>query len=352
MHAGQMLGKSFALLLALVLSSSVVHAAEEDASNHHPVAAVADQRLSVQTATGTGQLALYAAPAAPDGGIDRVVIVIHGRLRDADVYFKSAQAARAAAGDAGRHTQLLVPQFLADRDASAYKLPADVLHWSLTGWMGGETAHGPAAIASFEAMDALLASLADRQRYPRLKQVVIAGHSGGAQVVQRYAVVGQGEAVLAREGIQLRYVVANPSSYLYFNTDRPGAQGVFSPFDATACGDFNQWKYGWNDAPTYAHQLSSADYERRYATRDVIYLLGTADTNPNHPALDKTCAAEAQGAYRYARGLAYARYVAQRNPASHQPVYPVPGVGHDGDRMLTSSCGLAALFDVGRCQRE
>ncbi|HEY9101690.1 alpha/beta fold hydrolase [Chitinimonas sp.] len=340
------------LALLLCCLALVAAAAEEDASNHRPVTTVADQRLSVQTAAGQGLLALYADPAQPAADTDRVVIVIHGRLRDADVYFKSAQAARAAAGDVGRHTQLLVPQFLADRDASAYKLAPEVLRWSLTGWMGGEPAHAPAAIASYEALDALLASLADKQRYPKLKQVVIAGHSGGAQVVQRYAVVGQGEAVLAKQGIKLRYVVANPSSYLYFSADRPDGQGGYKPFNVAGCGDFNLWKYGWEDAPAYARQLSPADYEQRYAARDVVYLLGTADTNPNHPALDKTCAAEAQGPYRYARGQAYARYVAQRNPASRQPLYPVPGVGHDGDRMLTSTCGLAALFDAGRCQAQ
>jgi len=27
----------------------------------------------------------------------------------------------------------------------------------------------------------------------------------------------------------------------------------------------------------------------------------------------------------------------------------VPGIGHDGDKMLTSPCGLAALFDLPDC---
>jgi hypothetical protein len=82
----------------------------------------------------------------------------------------------------------------------------------------------------------------------------------------------------------------------------------------------------------------------------VIYLLGTADTDPNHPALDKSCMAEAQGPNRYARGHAYFAALQNRyGTALRQAVYDVPGIGHDGDAMLTSACGLAALFDLPGC---
>jgi hypothetical protein len=33
-------------------------------------------------------------------------------------------------------------------------------------------------------------------------------------------------------------------------------------------------------------------------------------------------------------------------------VWDVAGVGHDGDKMLTSKCGLAALFDIPGCGAE
>jgi pimeloyl-ACP methyl ester carboxylesterase len=92
--------------------------------------------------------------------------------------------------------------------------------WTLRGWIGGGAAVGPAPIGSFEALDAMLAMLADRKRFPALTRVVVAGHSGGGQVVQRYAVVGEGPAALAAVGVDVRYVVANPSSYLYFDASR------------------------------------------------------------------------------------------------------------------------------------
>jgi pimeloyl-ACP methyl ester carboxylesterase len=304
----------------------------------------------VQTTAGTGAFPFYASRPLGDGAvqpdIDRAVLVFHGVSRDADVYFRSAQKAAEVAGAAAQHTLLIAPQFLTARDVAAFGLPADTLHWSIEGWEGGKGALGPVPVSSFEAIDALLAMLADRHRFPKLAHVVLAGHSGGGQVMQRYAVVGQGEAALIAAGVSVRYVVANPSSFLYFSADRPQADGSFAPpADAAACPGFDQWKYGWTGAPAYAQRLSAASYESRYVKRDVVYLLGGADTDPQHPALDKSCAGEAQGPYRLARGHNYVRYLRRRHPDLAQPMHDIPGVGHEGGRMLDSACGVAALFD-------
>jgi pimeloyl-ACP methyl ester carboxylesterase len=345
-----------AAILAAILTAITAQAAcaaGEDA-NQHPVKVVAEARLRVTTAAGSGALPIYISRdlSAPQPGVTRAVLVFHGRSRNADDYFRSAQKALAAAVQAGAPadaTLLVAPQFLAEADVTSHHLADDTLRWTWTGWEGGDAARGPAAISSFEAIDAILARLADRKLFPALKSVIIAGHSGGGQVVQRYAVVGRGEAALKAAGLSVRYVVANPSSYLYFSADRPLAGGGFAPPAGTMCANFNQWKYGWEGAPPYAQSALPAVLEHGYALRDVIYLLGTADVNPNHPALDKSCAGELQGAYRLVRGLNYVGYLRRRDTDTVHRLWEVEGVGHDGDRMLTSSCGLAALFDLGTC---
>jgi pimeloyl-ACP methyl ester carboxylesterase len=271
--------------------------------------------------------------------------VLHGRLRNADVYFKSALTAQAAAGDTGKATLMIVPQFLARVDIEAWRLPPETLHWSLEGWEGGEPAKGPTSASSFDALDAILAKLADPALFPNLKQVAVAGHSGGGQVVQRYAIAGQGEAALTRAGIAVRYVVANPSSYAYFDDKRPEQE------IANSCPGYNKWKYGMDDRPAYLAQPSIAELEKTYVSRRVIYLLGTRDTNPQHPALDRSCMAEAEGPYRYARGHSYAAVMQARdNGTPNHSLWDVEGVGHDGDKMLTSPCGLKALFDLPGCE--
>jgi hypothetical protein len=113
------------------------------------------------------------------------------------------------------------------------------------------------------------------------------------------------------------------------------------PFDARACRRYNRWKYGLEMPPPYV-EGNVGELEARFMTRDVTYLLGVLDTDPNHPALDKSCSGEAQGPYRLARGEAYVRYLGLRHPGgTAQSLAEVAGVGHDGRGMFTSACGLA-----------
>ena len=317
---------------------------EEGGRHRRAVKAVADQRLTVTTAAGAGSLPLYLSAdwTQPLPDVTRAVVVFHGRLRNADDYYRSAESTLAAAGEAGRGTLLIVPQFLTPADIEAHALPDSTLRWSATGWMGGEPAAGPAKLSSYDAVDAIVARLADRSLFPRLTQVVAAGHSGGGQVVQRYAVVGQAAAALRQGDVKVRYVIANPSSYVYFNAERPRS--------TANCAGFNRWKYGMEERLAYAAKKNPQELERDYARRDVIYLLGAKDVDPHHRALDKSCEAEAQGPHRLARGHAYFDYIRRRNPGefSHR-LHDVAGVGHSGSRMLTSACGLAALFGNGSC---
>ena len=150
---------------------------------------------------------------------------------------------------------------------------------------------------------------------------------------------------LVGAGVSVRYVVANPSSYAYFSADRP------VPEIARSCPRVDDWKYGMRDRPAYAASASAADLEKTYVDARVVYLLGSLDTDPNHPVLDKSCMAEAQGPNRWTRGQAYVAAMKARNGGTpRHELHAVAGVGHDGDRMFTSACGLAALFDVPGCR--
>ncbi len=300
--------------------------------------------MTVTTAAGSGEVPIYLSAdwsqKLPD--IRRAVIVVHGVGRNAASYWRGAEAARVAAGPAGEDTLLIVPQFLGDIDIATHHLPDTMLHWNTDTWAAGEPAHGPVPLAAFDVFDAILKRLADKALLPNLAQVVLAGHSAGGQVVQRYSVVGRGEAALAVRGLTLRYVVADPSSYLYFSDDRP------MPVDPAACPRFDRWRYGLKGAPPYVGDTTGM--EANFAARHVVYLLGTADNDPHHPELDTSCGAEAEGPHRLARGLAYYTYLQARHPGTlAQRVALVPGVAHNGAKMFGSACGLAALFDRPGC---
>ncbi|WP_295750428.1 alpha/beta hydrolase [Undibacterium sp.] len=318
-------------------------AVDEAASNKHAVAVIADSQFKLGNATIPLYISHDWALAQPE--ITQAVLMFHGRLRNADVYWRTAKNALAVAKQS-QHSMLIVPQFLADADIQKHALSEDFLHWQWEAWMGGEPANGPLPISSFEVIDALLTRLAELQRFPNLRSVVLAGHSGGAQIVQRYAVVGKAEALLKSHAISVRYVVANPSSYLYFNETRPFAKSA-------SCNKFNQWKYGWEAAPVYVDSKNRANYEKQYSQRNVVYLLGELDINPHHSALDQSCAAEMQGAFRLERGLHYFNYLQQRHPTmTQQRIIRVPGIAHDGDAMFESAAGISALFETATPKHE
>ncbi len=307
---------------------------------------VASEIFRVSTASGSASepfdISLDWSRAQPQ--ISRAVIVFHGVGRDVNGYYRSLQEAAEQAGAAGG-TLTIAPQFLDEKDIGEHHLSKDVLRWRRVDWESGAPAVAPLPVSSYEVVDALLARLADRGLFPNLKTVVLAGHSGGGQLVERYAVVGKAAATLASAGIHLRYVVANPSSYLYFSDERP--------VPVHSCRDFDRWKYGLIDPPAYVKQDSADTWlhrEAEYAQRDVIYLLGTADIDPHEKDLDTSCAAEAQGPTRFARGLAYFRYLHARHPSGwDQRMRFVPGVAHSARKMITSPCGVSALFDTGAC---
>ncbi|RXE53029.1 MULTISPECIES: hypothetical protein [Pseudomonas fluorescens group] len=320
--------KRLGLLLG-VLVSCCTFAAE------HCVKVVSPDRFHLEA--GDLSLGLSQDWRQPLPKVTRALIIVHGRLRNAQTYLQSGIDAAAHAG-VGGSTLVIAPQFLNQADVKRNHLDDQVLRWKGNDWMAGEASTGPRQISSYGALDQIIKHLGNRTLFPALKEIVVAGHSGGGQVVQRFALTGHDHPLLNTEGIRLRYVVANPSSYAYFSPQRP------VKFDIANCPGFNDWKYGMQNLPDYVGDRGAQQLEQDYVSRDITYLLGQQDTDSNHPALDKSCEAETQGAYRLLRGHNYFDYLKQRHPQLGHRLVEVPGVGHDGDKMFTSPEGEKVLF--------
>jgi pimeloyl-ACP methyl ester carboxylesterase len=296
---------------------------------------LADRQFLVQTPRGYGY-ARYFGTSSLDGDttVTRAIIIVHGVLRDADFYYDTGVIA-ANAAHVLSDTLVVAPQFVEKRDLTGRAVSPRTLYWD-SRWPGGSDALAPARISTYDVFDAMIARLADARRFPKLRDIIVAGHSAGGQIVQRYAVVGNAPQLDAGARPPVRLVVSNPSSYFYFTDWRP-----YPPHD---CPDFDAWRYGLRDAPRYVTG-SVAELEARYVRRDVTYLMGTADTNPKEDDLDRSCGGEAQGPYRFARAKYFIGYVAARHPGGTEQRYAfVKGVGHDNRRMFASACGTAAIF--------
>ncbi len=291
-------------------------------------------------------------PTAEEAGcnarVDRVVLVQHGNQRTPWSYFNYMQEAAAIAGVEDR-TLIVAPWFPAEEDVT----PPGFARWTSGGWKGGDGSIFPPSISSFSVYDHIVSTLLlDASVHPQLADVVFAGHSAGAQFAQRYAVasdLGGGEAPAAT----FRWLVANPSSYLYldpFRWDQLGAPPDvnFTIPAGTECDDsYDDYKYGLaNLSPGHYVAKHLADIPALYLDRDVTYLLGEDDieTDPDVDDLDGTCPAELQGVHRLQRGLVFTGFLDARYPQQLHDTVTVPGVGHSAGGMFTSSQGVAALF--------
>jgi pimeloyl-ACP methyl ester carboxylesterase len=350
--------------LALQLGSPVQAAATAPGTGvqTQPVSQMVTTLIPLTVDGAAARLPVRATHDLTQGAADitRAVIVIHGALRNAEGSFTTMQQARTLAGKAGRQVLIVAPQFLSEVDAAHYPIPLDVPVWSVDGWKEGDLSEirrddsTDQRVSSFAVLDALLQMLSDRQHWPALNLVVLAGHSAGGQFVQRYAVAGRAPAMLSHHGIHTRFVIANPSSYLYFDARRPTAHS-FAPFPQTRCRGFDHYKYGLEAPNAYVASQTPQALMSHYARQQVIYLLGTLDADAAHPFLDRSCAAEAQGPTRLARGQAYYQYlslVLGHAVVQRQQRVLVEGVGHDHQRMFQSPCGIAWLFADGRCSQS
>lgn len=95
---------------------------------------------------------------------------------------------------------------------------ADPSSWA---WGGNSSDELAASISSFQVLDEMLLALANRTRFPKLRRVVLAGHSGGGQALQRYALANRVHEILIEAGLSVQYFPANPSSMTYLSGERP-----------------------------------------------------------------------------------------------------------------------------------
>jgi len=266
--------------------------------------------------------------------VRRVVIVVHGLGRTANGYFRSVLES-ARADHRGTGTAIVAPRFPIAADK-----PAAGMHVWKGGWAIGHRSLAPRRISSYQVIDEVFDRLRDRKRFPNLSQVVLAGHSAGGQFVNRYAAGGQARV---NQGVRLKFLVMNPSSYVYLDKRRPvlGKAGMF--VEPKGVKDFNRYKYGLDDLNIYMKTRGREAILKQMQARRVYYLGGTKDMGSKNLATSPP--AIIQGRHRFERWRNYRMYVKLFPEWSRNAVFqPVPGIGHSGRQMFNSSAARRILF--------
>ncbi len=169
------------------------------------VSAICPSRFTVN-ASGSALKLAYCTDSGrsldtPNEAISRAVVVIHGSSRNADDYYSYVRNSAAAIGVAG-NTLVVAPQYLYEEDINAFKTASqplsDLLYWD-GGWREGENSRDtakndrPATISSFAAADQIIDRLANRNYFPNLQNIVVAGHSAGGQFTNRFVAASGAE---------------------------------------------------------------------------------------------------------------------------------------------------------------
>jgi pimeloyl-ACP methyl ester carboxylesterase len=298
--------------------------------------------------------------------IRRALIMVHGTLRNPDHYFRTATTAAFLAG-ALDDTIVIAPR-IASADGSCHDtLAANEVSWSCGGdsWRSGGVSPANKDLTSFDFVDEILRRLADKQHFPNLQAIVVAGHSAGGQFVARYEMANRVHETL---GVPVTYVVANPSSYAWPDATRPlpvddaapdaavagwkeetpHTKFSYGPYAPTgrcesSAGTYDKWPYGLTDRTTgYTAGMSDDQLKKQLASRSTTYLLSQVDTLPLG-GFDGSCNAMAQGATRRARGEAYVTFVNDKLGARHA-VQIVPECGHNDRCVYTTDNVLPVIF--------
>jgi len=280
-----------------------------------------------------------------------VVFSIHSSGFDAMQYLDNARAAAAKRG-VSDETLVIAPQ-LFERTAIPGTIPVEMLFWRVSPFRGSSRAAvGPSAQplshSAFAVIDTFLAEIAERKTFPNLRDIVLVGHSGGGQLVQRYAMVGK---FAPPSGMSIRFVVSAPSSYAYPSGERfhQGQKRFVVPDESVVqqCPGYNNWGYGLEQPYAYFNGRAMESIAAEYANKSVFYLCGSRDTDPNDASIGKSCGAMMQGFHRLQRMLVFEKFMRfkfGRDVSKKHRFAVVPDVGHFGRGTMNSRPGLIALF--------
>ncbi len=283
-----------------------------------------------------------------DTAVRTLFINIHGLYRNAVGAFESAIDAVSFAGE-GKTTLTISPHYANDEDLENYRLANKFLYWRSAEWKDGRQSiindwrGHKVSMNSYEVMDSLICFVLSSGKFPNIRKVVVAGHSAGGQFVQRYSALTPLPDLLP--AVRFRFIVMNPSSYMYLDARRPDADGTFVVPDSTGCGQYNRYPKGLTELSDYAQAMGADRIRQNMLTRDIVILLGGDDTDDADRDLDTTCAAELQGNARLPRGLNFFNYLSSfLEYGQKKNCDVIAKLGHSGGFILSSDKGKKWVF--------
>ena len=285
--------------------------------------------------------------------VQHVILAIHSSNHDALMVYNGCMRLIDSHGNLNRSTLVIAPQFLMEKHVGDTP-EENLLFWKVYPFWGSSISTTKSAgrdlrISAYSILDQVISDICSRATFPNAQRLTILGHSAGGQLVNRFAASNPVEFDVARPaGVHCRYIVMNPSSYVYFSPKR-SVNGSAQDFSIPARKiieshpGYNNYGYGLDKLYSYHRNqgLTPPKIRQMYPERSVIYLLGEKDcvadaSMSTHPH------AMLQGGNRLERGkIYYGHLIDEFGPGikDTQEMAIIPKVGHSGRHMMLSKQG-------------
>lgn len=317
---------------------------------------IAPKRFSIQKNENNYKIPYYsnANIELHNDSIKHAIIVVHGMNRNADDYFANMESAANHIEDS---MLIVAPQLLIKSDLIEHHLDDEHLYWSSNWRSGGLSKDNDTSfpradrISSFTILDSLILRITSN--YSSLKSIVFTGHSAGGQVTGRYAAASPIADIVAEHySIAMKYIVMNPSSYVYLNEERWIQNDVnefnFKVPNDSNCASYNEWPYGLEDLYNYPSQFGLDSIRNMFAKRKIHFALGELDSSTTSSSLANSCSAQLLGRHRLERGSIYFQHLLNtygEEIRNTKTIDTIIGVGHSNYSMYHSEIVQSHLFD-------
>lgn len=280
--------------------------------------------------------------AARWGRLSSAIIVVHGNNRNANEYFNwmSNSVTNMNLQD---EVIIIAPYFKIRDDAGGDDAQ---IYWTSNGWKRGFECTNVVSekLSSYAIIDTFIKMLNDELVFPFMENIIVTGHSAGAQFTHLYAASNDAPNDDAR--IDMDYIVANSQYFFY-----PGPERFDESSNAfvvpTGCNGYTSWPYGADGRPSYASRLTAEQLESQFVANTVTYLLGTLDIFTNGTLNTADCEARLLGENRFDRGTKMYEYMETFYLGAHMHErVTVENIGHDAPAMYNSPEAQALIRSI------
>ncbi|THW45516.1 WSC-domain-containing protein [Aureobasidium pullulans] len=287
--------------------------------------------------------------------IQRAVIVLHGLLRDPWNYENDMLNALAMVQDTNVNRDsvaVMAPYFPNGNDKNlgypwtdglkaGQGSTSNAMVWSGSKWSAGannQYPHNSRNTSSYYILDELVRYFDDKTLFPNMKQIVLAGHSLGGQMLQRYAAVGD---KLDTESPVVLWI-ANGDSWAWLSDYRP--------LNIPDCPTYNDYREGFAQfveyGMTYGANLVAQGLDAikaNFDSKQIAWARALQDFG-DHAS---SCAPQTTGQDRNERFFFFMKWFQPSCPdpsGTNCDTVDLVDAPHDNGQMFHSAAGLARLF--------